>query len=105
VSELDVLRMFADPGYEAVVAELRPGELRTALDAYAATADPRNTEADRLHWNWCRMPAGVCAPGGDPSSLAVIPAVAAHLSEWLGRDVETSRAGVSARDALAAVLG
>jgi hypothetical protein len=84
-----------------VVAELRPGELQTALDTYAATADPRNTGADRLYWNWCRMPAGV---SGDGSSVAVVRAVALHLSEWLGRDVETSPTGVHARDALAAAL-
>jgi hypothetical protein len=105
VYELDVLRMCADPGYEAVVAELRPAELRTALDAYAATADPRNTDADRLYWNWCRMPAGSSLPAADPETVAVIPAVAAHLSEWLDRDVATTRSGVSARDALVAVLG
>jgi len=37
--------------------------------------------------------------------VAVIPAVVAHLSEWLGRDLEAEPGSVSAHDALISALG
>ena len=104
VSELDVIRMFAAPDYDPVVAELGPGELRTVADAYWTTADPRNTDADRLAWNWCRMPPGVSAPADAPATVAVVPGVVAHLSEWLGRDVATEPGGCSASEAVIGAL-
>jgi hypothetical protein len=104
VSELDVLRMCADPEYDPVVVELRPGELRAAARAYRAAADPGNTATDHLAWNWCRMPAATSTDRADPGTVAVIPGVVAHLSEWLGREVESEPAGVPAREALVAAL-
>jgi 2',3'-cyclic-nucleotide 2'-phosphodiesterase (5'-nucleotidase family) len=106
VTELDVIRLVAAPDYDPVIVELRPGELRRAAETYWAIADPRNVAADRLAWNWCRMPAGVSArPGsGDPASVAVIPGAVPRLAEWLGRDVQAAPGGVTARDALIAAL-
>ncbi|WP_028059824.1 metallophosphoesterase [Candidatus Solirubrobacter pratensis] len=102
VTELDVVRLFAALDYDLVVAELRPGELRRAADAFWAAADPRNRAADALHWNWCRMPAGV---SGDGTSVAMLAAVLPGVCEWLGHDVEASPAGIDARSALTSVLG
>ena len=104
VSELDVLRMFAAPDYDPVVVELRPGELEAANRAYWAIADPANAAADDLWWNWCRMPAGTSRGGREPATVAVIPAVVAHLSEWLGRELEGDPAGVPARAAVIAAV-
>jgi hypothetical protein len=104
VSELDVLRMCAAPDYDPVVVELRPGELRAAGEAYWATADPRNAEADDIFWNWCRMPAGTSVGRREPATVAVIPGVVPLLSQWLGREVECEPAGVPAREALVAAL-
>jgi hypothetical protein len=104
ISELDVLLMCADPNYDPVVAELRPGELRAVAEAHWATADPRNTSTDHLAWNWCRMPVGVSAAAREPATVAVIPGVVPHLSEWLGREVRSAPAGVPAREALVAAL-
>jgi len=103
VSELDVLRPLASPDYDPVVVELRPGELERAVAAYWATADPANADADRLWWNWCRMPPGTSV-GAIAGSVAVIPGVVPHLVEWLERDLDAVHAGVSARDALIARL-
>jgi 2',3'-cyclic-nucleotide 2'-phosphodiesterase (5'-nucleotidase family) len=104
VSELDVLRMFAAPDYDPVVVELRPGELRRAVDAYWALADPRNVEADRVWWNWCRMPAGISSGADEPATVAVIPGALPRLSEWLGRDLEAAPGGVTARAAMIGTL-
>jgi hypothetical protein len=105
VTELDLVRMVAATDYDPVVVELRPGELERAVEAQWATADPRNTATDDLAWNWCRMPAGVSRPSdASAASVACIPAVAAHLAEWLDRDLSPQPAGVSARQALAAAL-
>jgi hypothetical protein len=51
-----------------------------------AVADPANRDEDRVWWNWCRMPAA-SAGAPDPTSVAMIPDVAEHLSSPLGRDV------------------
>jgi 2',3'-cyclic-nucleotide 2'-phosphodiesterase (5'-nucleotidase family) len=104
VTELDILRPVAALDYDPVVVELAPGELERASRTYSATADPRNAAADELFWNWCRMPHGTSAATPRARSVAVIPAVVRHLSEWLGRDLEAERTGVSARDALVAAL-
>ena len=103
ISELDVLRPLASPDYDPVVVELHPGELERAVAAYSATADPANADADRLWWNWCRMPPGTSV-GATPASVAVIPAVVPHLVEWLGRDLDAAPGGVAATDALIAAL-
>jgi 2',3'-cyclic-nucleotide 2'-phosphodiesterase (5'-nucleotidase family) len=105
VSELDVLRPLASPDYDPVVVELEPGDLGQAVEACWTTAHPANTAADRLAWNWCRMPPGSSVGAAAPRSVAVIPGVVPHLAEWLGRDLETQPGGVSARDALIARLG
>jgi calcineurin-like phosphoesterase family protein len=103
VSELDVLRMFASPGYDPVVVELRRGELRRAREAHWHLADPRNWEHDGQWWNWCRMPSGASGQV-DPTTVAVIPAVASQLSGWLGREIESEPAGVTATEAAIAAL-
>jgi 2',3'-cyclic-nucleotide 2'-phosphodiesterase (5'-nucleotidase family) len=104
VSQLDVLRPFAAPNYDPVVVELRPGELGEAVEACWTTAHPANTEADRLWWNWCRMPPGSTVGAAAPRTVAVIPGVVPHLAEWLGRDLTPEPTGVSAPDALIAAL-
>jgi len=101
VTELDLLRPFAALDYDVVVAELRPGELRTAIDAHRSTADPANRAGDDLAWNWCRMPPGVSV--GDESSVAMLSAVAPHLRGWIGRE-PVLHDGVPARDAVLEVL-
>ena len=104
VTELDLLRPFAALDYDLTVAALRPGELQAAAATQWASADPRNTAADVLHWNWCRMPVGISDPTGRATTAAVIPAVVPCLSEWLGREVEAEPTTFSARDAVAALL-
>jgi hypothetical protein len=61
------------PPHGLVIAELRPGELRAAADAHWTMADPANRDADRLWWNWCRMPAAISVNGREPESVAAIP--------------------------------
>jgi hypothetical protein len=97
VTELDLLRPFASPDYDVVVADLRPGELRTALDAYGATADPGNRAGDELAWNWCRMPAGLSVH--DESSVAMLAGAAPLLSDWIGREPALHES-IPAREAL-----
>jgi 2',3'-cyclic-nucleotide 2'-phosphodiesterase (5'-nucleotidase family) len=104
VTELDLLRLCADPGYDPLVVELRPGELERALEAYRATADPANAAADQVAWNWCRMPAGTAGDVRRAAAVAVIGDVAGHLRQWLDRDVEARPSGVGAREALAAAI-
>lgn len=105
VSELDLLRMVAAPGYDPVVVELRDGELARAADSYRSIADPGNLAGDELPWNWCRMPPGVSRGDREPASLACIPAVVPHLSDWLDRELSPQPGGVSALDALIRAVG
>ena len=100
MTELDLLRMVAAPDYDPVVVELRAGELERAVAAQWSIADPRNVAGDELPWNWCRMPAGVARGPDAPASVACIPAVVPHLSEWLDRELEPGSAGVPALQAL-----
>jgi hypothetical protein len=100
VTELDLARMLPSPEYDPVVVELRPGELAAARAAHDRAADPANRAADGIWWNWCRMPAGISAGDGEPRTLAVLPGVTAMLSDWLGRDVDGTPAGVTAHSAL-----
>jgi len=105
VTELDLVRIFDDADDRPVVAELRPGEFRAAVDAYESISDPRARDGDRVWWNWCRMPAGTSTAVDDPRTVAVMPPVASrHLGEWLGRDLAYQPAEVGARDALAQAL-
>jgi len=104
VTELDLLRMAASEDYDPVVVSLRDGELERAIEAHWTVADPHNTAGDELPWNWCRLPLGVSRDARSPASVAVIPAVADHLSDWLDRDLAAEPGGVSAVDALAAGL-
>jgi hypothetical protein len=105
VTELDLVCLFDDADDRPVIAELRPGEFRAAVDSYEAISDPRSRDGDRVWWNWCRMPAGVSAEVDDPKTVAVmLPVASRHLAEWLGRDPDYEAASVSARDALAQVL-
>jgi hypothetical protein len=103
ISELDVLRMFASPGYDPVIVELQPSELRTALDVHWSYANPRNAEHDGLWWNWCRMPAGTSG-SADPATVAVIPGAVSHLAAWLSREIESEAAGGTAPEAVIAAL-
>ena len=105
VSELDLVRIFDDADDRPVVAELRPGEFRAAVDSYEAISDPRARDGDRVWWNWCRMPAGTSTAVNDPKTVAVMTPVASrHLGEWLGRDPAYEPAEVGGRDALAQAL-
>jgi hypothetical protein len=106
VTELDLVRIFDDASDRPVIVELRPGEFRSAVDAYEAISNPLARDGDRVWWNWCRMPAGTSAAVDDPKTVAVMPPVASrHLGEWLGRDVVYESADAGARDALAQALG
>ena len=105
VSELDLVRIFDDADDRPVVGELRPGEFRAAVESYQAISDPRNREADRVWWNWCRMPAGTSTATNDPKTVAVMPPVASrHLGEWLEREPAYERVGTGAREALTRAL-
>jgi hypothetical protein len=104
VSELDLIRLVGAPGYDPVVVELRPGELERAASVHWAIADPRNTATDVLPWNWCRMPVGLSTCRHSPTSVAVIPAVVPHLSEWLGRELDAEPASVDGVQAVRLVL-
>jgi hypothetical protein len=105
ITELDVARLFGSPDYDPVIAELRPGELRAAIQAHWATADPATRDGDRVWWNWCRMPAAAGTGAEDPTSVAMIPGVAEHLSRLLDRGIQADPAGTTARDALIAAVG
>jgi 2',3'-cyclic-nucleotide 2'-phosphodiesterase (5'-nucleotidase family) len=105
VSELDLLRMVAALDYDPVVVELGNGELERAVEAQWRFADPRNTAADELPWNWCRMPAGVARGSGSAGTVSCIPAVVPSLSEWLGRELAYEPGGVPALEALARAVG
>jgi len=104
VTELDLWRLFNYADDELVVAALRPGELRAAVAAHDATVAPDARPGDDVWWAWCRMPARASAEGDEPRTVAVVPWVAPRLAEWLGREVETERAGVGAREALRRAL-
>jgi hypothetical protein len=100
VTELDLLRLAADPSYDPMIAELRAGELDRALEAYAATADPGNAAADTIAWNWCRMPAGTSAANESPASVAMVAGNVSLVSEWLDRELVVEPAAVPARETL-----
>ena len=104
VSELDPVRLVGTPGYDPMIVELRRGEFERAARAYWAAAEPRNTTTDALPWNWCRMPPGLSAERRSPATVAVIPAVVAHLAEWLGREIDADPSGVAAIDVVRGVL-
>ena len=105
VTELDLMWLFAQAVDRPAVVELRPGELAAAVAGHNATADPAAREADRVWWNWSRMPAGVSAGNGEPGTVAVMPWVVPRLAELLGRDLVSERASGGARAALLRVLG
>jgi hypothetical protein len=50
------------------------------------------------------MPAAAGIGAENPTSVAMIPGVAEHLSLLLGRDIQAGPAGTSARDALIAAV-
>jgi hypothetical protein len=102
VTELDLLRLVADDDYDPVIGDISRGELDRAREAHWETADPRNSATDSLWWNWCRMPAGISGDAHDAGSVAVVPAVVDHLSQWLNRDLDAEPADVTARQALTA---
>ena len=100
VTELDLLRMVAAPDYDPVVIELRAGELERAVATQWSIADPRNAAGDDLPWELVPHAGGRVARPGRPASVACIPGVVPHLSEWLDRELEPEPAGVPALDAL-----
>jgi 2',3'-cyclic-nucleotide 2'-phosphodiesterase (5'-nucleotidase family) len=104
VTELDLMWLFGVVDDRPAVVELRPGEFAAAVARHAAMADPEARDADRVWWNWSRMPAGVSAGNGEPSTVAVVPWVVPRLAELLGRDLAGEPAGEGARAALLRVL-
>jgi 2',3'-cyclic-nucleotide 2'-phosphodiesterase (5'-nucleotidase family) len=104
VTRLDLMRLFGYGDDRPVVVRLRPGELRRAVDAHNAVTDPRARHADRLWWNWCRMPAGVSVGVEEPSTVAVLPFVVPRLAHLVDRGLAGEPAGIGVRDALVRVL-
>jgi len=51
------------------------------------------------------MPAGVARGSGAAASVACIPGVVPHLSDWLDRELEPEPAGVPALEALVRAVG
>jgi 2',3'-cyclic-nucleotide 2'-phosphodiesterase (5'-nucleotidase family) len=105
VTELDLMWLFGVVDDRPAVVELRPGELAAAVARHDAIADPGAHDADRVWWNWSRMPAGVSAGPGEPETLAVMPWVVPRLAELLGRDLVSEPGSGGARAALLRVLG
>jgi 2',3'-cyclic-nucleotide 2'-phosphodiesterase (5'-nucleotidase family) len=104
VTELDLMWLFGVVDDRPAVVELRPGELAAAVARHDAIADPGARDADRVWWNWSRMPAGVSAGNGEPGTVAVMPWVVPRLAELLGRDLVSEPASGGARAALLRVL-
>jgi hypothetical protein len=105
VTELDLMWLFGVVDDRPAVVELRPGELAAAVARHDAIADPGARGADRVWWNWSRMPAGVSAGSGEAETVAVMPWVVPRLAELLGRDPVSEPARGGARAALLRVLG
>ena len=105
VTELDLMWLFARADDRPAVVELRPGELAGAVARHDAIADPAARVADRVWWNWSRMPAGVSASNGQPETVAVMPWLVPRLAELLGRELASEPASGGARAALLRVLG
>jgi len=105
VTELDLMWLFARADDRPAVVELRPGELAAAVARHDAIADPAARDADRVWWNWSRMPAGVSARNGQPETVAVMPWLVPRLAELLGRELASEPASGGARAALLRVLG
>jgi 2',3'-cyclic-nucleotide 2'-phosphodiesterase (5'-nucleotidase family) len=104
VTELDLMWLFAVADDRPAVVELRPGELAAAVARHDAIADPGARDADRVWWNWSRMPAGVSIGSGEPDAAAVLPWVVPRLAELLDRDLVTEPAATGARTALLRAL-
>jgi 2',3'-cyclic-nucleotide 2'-phosphodiesterase (5'-nucleotidase family) len=104
VTELDLMWLFAVADDRPAVVELRSGELAAMVARHDAIADPRARDADRVWWNWSRMPAGVSVGDGAPDSVAVMPWVVPRLAELLERDLVAELASTGARTALLRVL-
>ena len=81
------------------------GGLAAAVARHDAIADPGARDADRVWWNWSRMPAGVSARNDEPGTVAVMPWVVPRLAELLGHDLASEPASGGARAALLRVLG
>jgi len=104
VTELDLMWLFGVVDDRPAVVELRPGELAATVARHDAIADPGARDADRVWWNWSRMPAGVSVGDGEPGTVAVMPWVVPRLAELLDRELATEQAGGGARAALLQVL-
>ncbi len=104
VTELDLARLFGQRDDRPAVVSLRPGEFRTLVSALADIADPRSAHADRIWWNWCRMPNGVSAVSDDPRTVAMPTNTLSRLAGVLNRDLDHDPATVGARQALTAAL-
>jgi 2',3'-cyclic-nucleotide 2'-phosphodiesterase (5'-nucleotidase family) len=105
VTELDLMWLFGVVDDRPAVVELRPGELAAAVARHDAITDPGARDADRVWWNWSRMPAGVSAQNGEAETVAVMPWVVPRLAELLGRELVSEPARGGARAALLRVLG
>jgi 2',3'-cyclic-nucleotide 2'-phosphodiesterase (5'-nucleotidase family) len=104
VTELDLMWLFAVADDRPAVVELRPGEFAAMVARHDAIADPGARDADRVWWNWSRMPAGVSVGNGEPDSVAVMPWVVPRLAELLERDLVSQPAPTGGREALRRAL-
>jgi hypothetical protein len=85
--------------------DVRAGEegLGQSLSRMTRNDGTRNPKHDGQWWNWCRLPSAASG-SADPTTVAVIPTVASHLSRWLRREIESETAGVRASEAAIAAL-
>jgi hypothetical protein len=104
VTELDLMWLFALADDRPATVALRPGEFAALVARHDAISDPGARNADRVWWNWSRMPAGVSVGAGEPATVAVMPWVVPRLAELLGRELPSERATTGAREALLRTL-
>ena len=104
MTELDLMWLFAVADDRPAVVELRPASSRGRRRSAQRDRRPGRRDADRVWWNWSRMPAGVSAGTADLDAVAVMPWVVPRLAELLDRDLVTEPAATGARTALLRVL-
>ncbi|ATU95082.1 metallophosphoesterase [Phyllobacterium zundukense] len=104
VTELDIHRLLPFPANDILIVELLPGEFQRLVSYHDENADPANTDADILWWNWARLPAGVSRKVVDPTTVAINSFFLPLFASWLQRDPTTHNAGIDARQAIVEIF-